>query len=175
MIALIGLPLVVGYLLVTGTQKPKAPRERFYPSWPLVCLLLASGAVWLVTPFSVEDEPGTLNQLRDGYCPVRYGLCFLSLAVIAFTLVAQDGAGKLGRFFMTRSPGKWEIPVRLGVRLTGWFLLLLFGAGIVFQVAFMDLRVKAPDLNVVLVAINLFLVGVVLVLCRLLWPRVARP
>lgn len=52
-----------------------------------VCLLGAAVAgcllIWLVTPFCVEDEPGSLNHLLWAYTPVRYGLCFLSMSVIA--------------------------------------------------------------------------------------------
>jgi hypothetical protein len=55
------------------------------------CLTLAAATVGslmvlLVTPFAVEDVPGTLNQMHWKYCPVRYGLCSLSLSVL--TLVA---------------------------------------------------------------------------------------
>jgi hypothetical protein len=45
-----------------------------------------AGVVLLITPFAVEDVPGTLNHLRWAYTPVRYGMCFLSLAVICLAL-----------------------------------------------------------------------------------------
>jgi hypothetical protein len=40
-------------------------------------LLIGTGLALAVTPFAVEDQPGTLNHLRWGYGPVRYGLCLL--------------------------------------------------------------------------------------------------
>jgi hypothetical protein len=57
-----------------------------------LALLLAGTCVLLaVTPFAVEDSPGTLNQMRWHYCPVRYGLCFLSVATVAALVLLQDG------------------------------------------------------------------------------------
>jgi hypothetical protein len=54
-------------------------------------LMTASAfAVLIVTPFAVEDEPGTLNQMHWKYCPVRYGLCFLSLTIICVVVVLND-------------------------------------------------------------------------------------
>ena len=51
--------------------------------WPLLAALMAGcGMLILITPFAVEDQPGTLNHLRWAYTPVRYGLPFLSLAVV---------------------------------------------------------------------------------------------
>ena len=43
-----------------------------------------------MTPFAVEDDPGTLNQLRWKYCPARYALCFLSLTIIGLAVVLND-------------------------------------------------------------------------------------
>ena len=48
------------------------------------CLL-----IWLVTPYCVEDEPGSLNHLLWGYTPVRYGICFLSMSVIGGVTVVS--------------------------------------------------------------------------------------
>lgn len=56
----------------------------------LFLLLVGSGILLGITPFAVEDDPGTLNQIRWGYCPVRYGLCFLSTTIIAAALCLQD-------------------------------------------------------------------------------------
>lgn len=52
--------------------------------------IFGSAAVLLVTPFSAEDTPDTLNHLREGYTPVRFGLCFLSLSLLAASVLIQD-------------------------------------------------------------------------------------
>ena len=39
----------------------------------------------LISPFCVEDVPGSLNHLRWAYTPARYGLSFLTLLIIAFS------------------------------------------------------------------------------------------
>lgn len=48
----------------------------------LIFLCISCFLILCLTPFAVEDSPGTLNQMHWFYCPVRYGLCFLfSLSV----------------------------------------------------------------------------------------------
>lgn len=51
---------------------------------------LGAGLVLAVTPLAVENSPDTLNQLRGQYCPVRYGLCFLSAAVLSLAVALGD-------------------------------------------------------------------------------------
>ena len=85
LIAFVVLPLTTMWLAVSSVFDRRSLRreDRAVP----VALALATtgaGLVWLVTPFAVEDLPGTLNQLRWGYCPVRYGLTVLSLAIVQF-------------------------------------------------------------------------------------------
>jgi hypothetical protein len=43
----------------------------------LIFLCISCFLLLGLTPFAVEDSPGTLNQMHWFYCPVRYGLCFL--------------------------------------------------------------------------------------------------
>ena len=64
------------------------------PAWPrlgMVGLLVGTGLLLGITPFAVEDDPGTLNQLSWSwpYCPVRYGLCF-SIATLTGILLLRD-------------------------------------------------------------------------------------
>ena len=56
----------------------------------LAMLIAGTGLLLGITPFAVEDKPGTLNQLLGRYCPVRYGMCFLSIATMAFVFVLYD-------------------------------------------------------------------------------------
>ncbi|MGH7135945.1 MAG: hypothetical protein ACREHD_09410, partial [Pirellulales bacterium] len=63
------------------------------------CTLLAGTvAVLAITPFCVEDQPGTLNHLRWAYTPARYGLCFLSVAALAFVWFLQQCSEKAASF-----------------------------------------------------------------------------
>jgi hypothetical protein len=53
-------------------------------------MVLGSACVLAITPFAAEDAPGTLNQLVDwNYCPVRYGISFLSTATLAAAIVSN--------------------------------------------------------------------------------------
>ncbi len=63
----------------------------------LLLLLAGSFAVWIVTPYAVEDQPGTLNHLGWAFTPVRYGLCFLSLASITLGLCLKNISHLAGR------------------------------------------------------------------------------
>jgi len=55
------------------------------PICVFVLLLLAGSiAVWVVTPYAVEDRPGSLNQLGVTFTMTRYGLCPLVLSSITF-------------------------------------------------------------------------------------------
>lgn len=86
--ALLGFPVAVSWLVISSFQSPR----RRYRAGRLLLATATVGAflVWLVTPYSVEDRPGTLNQLKWMYCPVRYGWSFLSLAVIALAVLVAD-------------------------------------------------------------------------------------
>jgi hypothetical protein len=89
--AFVGVPGCILWLIGFGVWRGRRPGGTSGPRrWALGLMLAASGLVWVVTPFAVEDIPGTLNQLKAWYTPVRYGIGFLSLSLIAATLVLQD-------------------------------------------------------------------------------------
>jgi hypothetical protein len=91
--AFVSLPFTVVWLAVTGAILLNRHHSQVHNGllrFLLALLTIASGCVLSVIPFAAESEPGTLNELRLGYCPFRYGLPFLSLAVMAFALVLQD-------------------------------------------------------------------------------------
>lgn len=73
-------------------------RRRVLAGW-----LIGFGPVFLATPFCVEDQPGTLNHLRMAYTPARYGLSFLSIALIALVLLIQRTSAPLRPAFQTFS------------------------------------------------------------------------
>lgn len=157
---LLGVPLTVGWLFLGGSRR--SPRVA------LAGATLGAGVVWALTPFAVEDVPGTLNQMHWHYCPVRYGMCFLSLATIALALMFQDvasGLHRLGRKFdRTGAGGEIRGPwFGTAIRLSGCLPAILFAVGLVLQAGVVRsprLHVGLPDAllvggNVALFAVNL--------------------
>lgn len=128
--AVFTLPICAAALFGAGTTR--LWRDRAADGTVLLALfalLAGSAVVFICTPFAVEDQPGTLNHLRWGYTPARYGLCFLSVCVFSFVWFLQTSARALGsagaRCFRSAAPwGRW-----LGVSLQA-----AFGAALVWQV-----------------------------------------
>ncbi len=91
LVALLSLPVTLGWLLLRMAIGHRT--ESGHTATAQVALAAATvgaGLVLLVTPMAVEDVPGTLNQLYGQYCPVRYGTCFLSLAILVLTLTLNS-------------------------------------------------------------------------------------
>ena len=84
-IALAGLVWVAGSLSSRRSAPPRAIG---------LCVFLGLGSIVLlaVTPLLVENVPHTLNQLRDGYSPIRYGFITWGLAsvLLAWLLARVD-------------------------------------------------------------------------------------
>lgn len=92
-------PVSFVWLLATATWPPGAGAtagrdggEGRYRRvrWALAALLAGTGLLLAVTPVAVESAPGTLNQLKKGYCPVRYGMCFLGTATLSLVVTLND-------------------------------------------------------------------------------------
>ncbi len=79
---------VIGLLALLGLGHSRRTKAA-----ALYRLVLQFGAlgVFVITPFAVEDEPGTLNQMRLGYCPVRYSLPFLLLSYLNACCILRVG------------------------------------------------------------------------------------
>jgi hypothetical protein len=129
---------------------------------------LTAFAILMVTPFAIEDVPGTLNQLRWGYCPVRYGLCFLSLTVLCAAVGLSDLAKGMqslpNRFASRRLPVAW-------INRLNWLLMRSIGLGLVMMIAYQWQHQIADNpislYDSLLMGVVLFLVGMNL---RLLFP-----
>ncbi len=91
-LALLAVPLVLGWLLGTGLLLGLRRRGslRGVSRWLLAFLIAGAGAVLVVTPYAVEAQPETLDQLRWGYLPVRFGQCFLGSALLALGVLLSD-------------------------------------------------------------------------------------
>jgi hypothetical protein len=103
-VALLALPVSLTWLVISSHLRARRtdPGRAYEARVDLAVATTAAGLVLGVTPFAVESVPGTLNQLHLQYCPVRYGLCFLSLATLALIVVLHD-----------LSRGAWEIASRV--------------------------------------------------------------
>ncbi len=90
LLVLCAFPLAGAWLLGAGGRAaPGVAAARR----ALVFAAVGAGAVWLVTPFAVECQPGQLDQLLYERTPVRYALAFLSLAAVAGACAAEGAAG----------------------------------------------------------------------------------
>lgn len=52
--------------------------------------LIAFGIVLGITPFAADTLPGSLNMLREGYSPIRFGLSFYTLMLLSLALLLQE-------------------------------------------------------------------------------------
>ena len=158
-VAFLSFPLSAAWLLMTaGGRHVCASGTR--PSATRAAVAVAAvGAcgVLLITPFAVEDSPGSLNQLRWGYCPVRYGMCFLCLAMVGFGVLLSDLIGVAPRFMNVGAPR--PVPVRwagsAGNRITVLFLGVV-AAGIVTQLTQQQERLPVAPIDSLLIGVNIF-------------------
>ncbi len=166
LIAVPAVPLTTAWLTVVGGPHPSTATRsarRF-----LVLATVGAAAVSAVTPFAVEDAPGTLNQLHWKYCPVRYTSCFISLALLCLATVLSDAAHGVVSFalnaisrlsqrhegdpaFACRPPATEKIS-------SGLAAIVLVGMLAIHardQIHFIDVI----TVDFVLIAANIFLVG----------------
>jgi hypothetical protein len=141
--------------------------------------LLAGTALLLgITPMAVENDPGTLNQLRMQYCPMRYSLSFLTMAGLAFFVVAGDLIRWRPRGVPAAAPSRCKQWV-LGCAAAGLALAIAFQY--VLAVARFARRFSergawgkfadTPLVAVLIISANLLiLIGIIVLLVRL-FPR----
>ncbi len=155
----VGIMISVPWLLMSAVLGSRQ-LVTWQPRTFLALLILGSGLLLGITPFAVENNPGTLNQLRWHYCPVRYGTCFLSMAVLGLLIVLSDIFLKIHgsiRCKLYSSVG-W----RWGVLLLPGSFGLLVGGGIVWQIVLENRRVRGTALDCWLVGLNAVLALIVL-------------
>jgi hypothetical protein len=127
-----------------------------------VCATVGAGVVWLLTPFAVECLPGTLDQLIYERTPVRYGLTFLSLAVLTVVLAAEQMA----------SNERWRVGT---IGVLGALLVMQYGLILVNPERGLSAEVmrglQVDVYDTALFALNVLLLGLVLTLGGPLVPR----
>lgn len=117
--------------------------------------IIGCACIWAITPMLVEDQPGTLNHLKWGYGPVRYGIAFLSISVIGL-FAAID--------LLTRT---------LSRRVASW-LSWFVGVAVLGQLVWHATRVSRFDLVTAgLLGLNLALATLLLQLLTTQFPRLA--
>ncbi len=139
----------------------------------LAALLAGTGLLLAITPFAVEDDPGTLNQMHWQYCPVRYGLCFLNTAMLAAVFLVGDAQAWLLRFGKGEPGAKTSLWRRLWWKCP-YLLLLVLAVAVLFQVVRSDTRQGPEKLDGLLLSGNLVLAGLLLVLLVREWPGARR-
>jgi hypothetical protein len=148
--AFVFFPVTVVWLLISGWR---AMRERETQSadtrWTMAFLIAGAFCVIVNTPFAVEDEPGTLNQMHWYYCPVRYALCFLSLTVLGLAIILQD--------------------IVLKRTFVAWIPPLLFLLGGVYQIGIPSERLPIERAETVILAGIIFLYVGNALLISILW------
>jgi hypothetical protein len=81
--AVLFLPVVLAWLMLSRWLPSTKEISGWVTRWGLTAYIIGAGLVWAVTPFAVEIHPGSLQYLRNGHLPVRFGLCFLTLSLVA--------------------------------------------------------------------------------------------
>jgi hypothetical protein len=164
-VGVVAAPLSLAWLIGTGFlfhRRAAAPAGA--ARLGLGAALAGAGFILLITPYAIEDRPDTLNHLRWAYTPVRYGLSFLTLSVVALALVAQDWVGLASRF-----AGRARIPsaVPQGTRNSRWarWVTHLPAAAVATAAAYRALVLyagsspAAAGWETVIAAASLFLLG----------------
>jgi hypothetical protein len=167
--ALLSAPMALAWLVTGHMVQRGADRATIAIRIALGAALLGSAVVWGITPFAVETTPGTLNMLKWGFSPFRFGLGFLSLGILALAAALDDlGAamrraadGIVGRTWLAGS-----------LRVLAFVPMLLLAGSATYQFGRHELARKwDADLgNRLLVTANIIIVGANVVLCRLCWP-----
>jgi len=169
LVALLAAPVAVIWLVSSAffIRGGHRPGLEVWIRRVLVLWIVGSGAALLVTPFAVEDIPDTLNHLRDGYAPVRFGLCFLSVSLLAFSVVLQGLSRGIGHLFIghgmssgpsgsTSAPAEPTPPLKWMTRLIALVPLLLWAVAVAVQFVIQSRRLIDDFLLHLLVTIVLF-------------------
>jgi hypothetical protein len=147
----------------------------------LCVAVILAGLVLLVTPFAVEDKPGTLNHLRWGGSPVRYGTCYLSLTVVSFAWLLDrihtKCSGNVRRAFqpiaVTAAGEKYSVsadsvPLNrlrfwrvLPGQFVAWTLPLLFAGLIAYQFVVHIERIRVQVLDSLLLAADVLMLAII--------------
>jgi len=136
---------------------------------------VAAGFVWSVTPFLVETVPGTLNMLRGGFSPARFGFCFLGLALLCLVATVQDIGRGIHHLLVSAlpSPNSYGAMRHLWSLILGLFTaapsLMLSGA-VIYQLVEHILPTK-DKADIALLAADFLLAGISIVFALSMWRR----
>jgi hypothetical protein len=177
---LVLLPAALLWLLGTGASVSRRDKTGGNVRVAFALMCLVAGTLYAITPFTVENQPSTLNSIRLGYDPMRMGLCFLTLATIATVVLISDclpraiGAG--GRAFPDEPQETCARAQSWLGNLFAWAFWSVFLAGVIYQFL-VEVRLDGGSFSVdrklaecfwitLALAELIFVTGAVLVLCR---------
>lgn len=170
--AILLLPITVTWLGYSGIRDMRRQRRRGLARLCLLCLLGGCGVIVGITPYGVETTAGTLNMLRWGYSPIRFGLSFLSLAVVGVLVALQDATTTILRGGSTISFGWIAFTT---TALNRWLLCIGVLSLALLQLSMPSVRgIHGDGLVAFLVATDLILVWSLLRMSRRRWPIKSR-
>ena len=100
LVAFVTAPASFVWLMATAIRNFfRGDRRQAIARLAFAVTLVGTATLLSITPFAVEDRPGSLNQMHWHYCPVRYGLCFLGAATLGAVVVLWDLVHLCGQRF----------------------------------------------------------------------------
>lgn len=158
------LPVTMIWMIGTAYRSGLLTKRDGTRRVMLAVAIFGAGGVYVLTPNVVETVPGTMNMLRNGYHPIRFGLCFFALAWLGLMVVLQDTWRLVAKFLRGSSGG-----VQPGTGTVGYVRRALPRASrvnwlvvVVALLAGYQLYSHARDvvsLDAVLLGINFFLIA----------------
>jgi hypothetical protein len=177
-LTVVASPAVVLWLLLAGARKLSTPPADTASITRLALALATLGAiaVLLITPFAIEDRPFSLNHLRWGYTPVRYGLSYLCLALIGASVTVQTAGGAVPLWHSrhdgaTLARDETIPPVRRNVVTLAGVATALIMALAAIQLTLSISRIDTSWVETAAISANILATWGILFACWQAWPR----
>jgi hypothetical protein len=165
LVAACAAPITVGWAAACCLRRRIGPTQRLIRG-VLGGALVGTGLVLGSTPFGAETTPGTLDMLRGAYQPVRFGLCFLSLVVLALVVLLTDVSRWLRRSLVRAD--RWR---RLGAWAVEYGPKALFAGAVLMQMRLaLGGQAHLELTESLLLAANVLMAGVLAAILRYGWP-----
>ncbi len=179
-------PFTCAWLLVSGWHGCR--RSKHFDGCVRITfafLTMAAAIAWSLIPFAVETIPGTLNMLRTGFSPTRFGLCFLTLACLILGVVIQDISRWLRQLALPCTDdyngstthsihSAVERACRFVVVILSYLCQAAFAGAVVCQYSRLAMRLPESGSELLFVASTVFVAGFAFVLCKQIWPNRSR-
>ncbi len=162
--AVLLLPTVLIWLafsVLGGPFLSGSPRTSVQDRLVVAVVLVLSFCVYIVTPNTVETARGAMNMIRSQYHPIRFGLSFFSVALLALAIALDDRTRALSGP-VENSSGQADTGRLRPRRWLATSLVLLAGLAVLWQAHRTAQPIWSPD--VLLLTIDVLLVTAIAVL-----------